>query len=84
MSEKSDISFFAVFAKKAWFSVRLTVLLLFGTGFQPAVFAISYPETSSPVTKSIGFQPKLWGWTVSDNDSDNDSVNTHSSLILPL
>ena len=21
-----------------------------------------YPETSSPVTESIGFQPKPWGW----------------------
>ena len=56
------IFFFQFFAKKAWFSARLTVLLLFGTGFQPAVFAISYPETSSPVTKSIGFQPKPRRW----------------------
>ena len=81
MSEKSDISFFLqFFVNKAWFSARLTVLLLFGTGFQPAVFAISYPETPSPVTESIGFQPKPWRWTV----SDNESVNTHSSLILPL
>ena len=31
----------------------------FGTGFQPADFDItSNPETSSLVTKSIGFQPK--------------------------
>ena len=32
-----------------------------GTGFQPVVFVvISNPETSSPVTQSIGFQPKPW------------------------
>ena len=31
----------------------------FGTDFQPVVFVvISNPETSSPVTQSIGFQPK--------------------------
>ena len=33
-----------------------------------------YPETSSPVTKSIGFQPKHLRWTVSDSDDDSDSV----------
>ena len=33
--------------------------MCFGTGFQPALFAaISYPETSSPVTESAGFQPE--------------------------
>ena len=36
-------------------------MMCFGTGFQPVVFVvISNPETSSPVTQSIGFQPKPW------------------------
>ena len=34
----------------------------FGTDFQPVVFVvISNPETSSPVTQSIGFH---WQWTL--------------------
>ena len=36
-----------------------SAMICFGTGFQPAFFAgTSYPETSSPVSQSIGFQPK--------------------------
>ena len=35
----------------------------FGTDFQPVVFVvISNPETSSPVTQSIGFQPNHLRW----------------------
>ena len=38
-----------------------------------------YPETSSPVTESIGFQPKPWRWFFNDSDDDNDSVVTQHS-----
>ena len=59
----------------------------FGTDFQPVVFVvISNPETSSPVTESIGFQPKPLRYHFGDNDSDNDSngVITPHSLLIPL
>ena len=46
-----------------------------GTGVQPADIAdISSLETASPVTQSIGFQPKHLRWTVIDSDDDSDSV----------
>ena len=50
-----------------------------GTGFQPADIAdISSLETASPVTQSIGFQPKPW---LSNRDTmTNQSIGFQPNL----